>query len=434
MGVRRASGRAGWVPRLATGLLVVMLLSGAGMFTRLSARTAAGVAAGPSPHAVVTEGAPAVLTASSTAPPKSVRRISGWLHTDGRMILDARGRRVRFVSMGIHGMEVGAGLPDGSSRGAFGTKGWQVPSAGTYANVAAWGFNSVRLAWSWANLEPSPPTSTKNGRVVHHYNLAYVRALRSIVRAFAARRVAVILDMHQNEWSPAFARGGTRFEGCGLPAWLYRGSGNGSEDGARAAFFADRGGVQQRLAGAWRFLAARFAHDRMVVGADLFNEPYALKDGALRPSKLHLDALYARLGAAVRRGDPRILLIFEDSQDLGTGAFGLTRPPAFANEVYSFHTYRDTWRLARASIRRYAARAARWSVPLWIGEFNGFNAATNARAPSPRWARDLRAMMSYTRRAGIGWSFWAYDGANSLVYLHSNTPKQPLLRILRSGR
>jgi hypothetical protein len=332
--------------------------------------------------------------------------------------------------MGIHGMEVGAGL-SAAAAGRSPAKGWSVPTPATYANVARWGFNSVRLAVSWANLEPAAPTVV-GGRLRHHFNAGYVAALDGIVRGFARRHVAVILDMHQNDWSPAFARGSTRWLGAGLPAWLYPGV--SSEDTARRWFFADHGRVQQRLAAAWRFLAGHFAHDRMVVGADLFNEPYALRDGALPASKLHLDALYRRLGTAVRAANPRMLLIFEDSQDLGHGGFGLSSAAPFRNEVYSFHDYRPTWSSAWSVIRRYEARARRWNVPLWIGEFNGFGAGVNAQPVAAGWQSALRRMMRVTRRAGIGWSFWAYDGANSLVYLHSETPKQPLLSILRSGR
>lgn len=372
------------------------------------------------------------IGAAAAAPPPSVSAIIGWLHTDGTSILDRNGHRVRFAGIDVSGMGHGWGstVPD---VGRDGCASWRPPPPSEYRNIRAWGFNVARVSISWANLEPSPPPGGLASRR-HAYNVAYVRALDRVVHGFTRRGVAVVLQMAQSHWSPAFRVQGPHHLKCGvgMPGWLHPGdsSGNVTMDSARRAFFANRAGVQRAYADAWRFVAGRYARDHLVVGADMMNEPFAL--GALPVSRLHLGSLYQRVGAAIRSADPHLLLIFQDGQYLGPGSLALHGPPPFPNVVYSFHLYRSNWGPdGRGVTSVFLRRARSWGVPLWISEFDAFGYASPRGGP-PDWAGQLRRMMAFCRRNDIGWSVFAY--ARRWVFMPGTArPRPGLIPILRSG-
>jgi endoglycosylceramidase len=337
-------------------------------------------------------------------------------------------------------MSVGAGLPSKESLAQTGCQGWQAPGAGEYRAVAGLGFNSVRLAVSWANLEPVPP-ATVGGRIVHRYNQPYLQVLDNIIRSYGEVGVAVVLDMQQYKWSPAFkditTKRGTHCQGSGMPTWLYPNALSESYLQAKCDFWADRAefgspltSPQSGFVDLWRFLAHRYASDDTVVAADVLNEPYAVgpcKD----PSTLNLNAFYERVGAAIRSVNPDIVLIFEDSQYNPSGRYALTGPPTFANKVYSFHLYTPNWEpLGKAMARVYLARAKRFDMPIWIGEFNRFG---QPDAAPPDWPEQLQEMLRFCKSNEIGWNYWAYRGVDPLVDPGTDTPRVPLVPTLQSG-
>jgi hypothetical protein len=353
-----------------------------------------------------------------TRPPRAL----GWLHTSGTKILDASGHTIRLVGVAHHGMDVGRGLPQPEAEALTGCRGWSTPTASEYADIASWGFNSVRLAVSWANLEPVPPTVGPRGGIVHHYNQTYVQAIDQIVRQFGSRGVAVILDMHQYRWSPAFRAlptptGSILCQGSGMPAWLYPDQAISFSE-AKCDFFSDRvepgvrlPSVQRGFIDAWSYLAGRYANDPTVIGADVLNEPY--HGPGCTAAALHLNAFYAKAGAAIRAADPHLLLVFEDSEDDGTGIFALTAPPPFKDEVYSFHMYVDGWQPAGLNrVNDFLSRAKAWHLPTWMGEFNRFGPSD---AVAPDWAAQMGAMLDDLRRQGASWCYWAYGGTDPLV-------------------
>jgi hypothetical protein len=327
----------------------------------------------------------------------------------------------------------GQGLPGEQGLISTGCKGWVEPDARALDNIAAWGFNSVRLAVSWANLEPSPPVTGPSGLPQHHYDETYLRALDSTISGFTRRGVAVILSMLQSQWSPAFHDVPTPFgiacQGKGMPAWLYPNATLQTLPSARRAFFLNEGDVQAGYVAAWRAVASRYAADPLVVGADMFNEPYTLGD--IPESDLHLDELYDKIGSAIRAADPDILLIFQDSNFHGPGTLALAAPPDFPNEVYEFHLYEPAWQpqgLSRAQL--YVQRAEQWNVPLWLGEFDAFFYASRL-PPDPNWMSDTRDMLTYLQERGVGWALWQYSGGALLT--PQGEPKPGLLMVLQEG-
>ena len=164
----------------------------------------------------------------------------------------------------------------------------------------------------------------------------------------------------------------------------------------------------------------------------MFNEPYP--GGTVDPTTIGLDHLYALVGQSIRSANSRILLIFEDTRDLGNGLFGVSAPPPFDNVVYSYHLYTPGWSPeGERWANDYLRRATRWNVPTWIGEFNAFGGGSNSGRDTGDWQASTQQMMAFCKAHGIGWSFWAYAGANSLVVPKTNSPKPDLLPLLQRG-
>jgi hypothetical protein len=349
-------------------------------------------------------------------------------------LIDSTGRSVRFVGVNVRDLAPGSGEP---AQGGKGCTGWGVPEKAVYANVDAWGFNSVRLLISWANLEPTPPTLKPDGTLAHTYNAPFLESLDAAIHQFGERGIAVILNMHQNKWTPAIDRPksgglGSCPRGLGMPTWLYQGTSINDIPKAKTAFFANSGNVWQGYTDAWQFLAQRYAKDSTVIGADVFNEPYTT--GSLTPADLHLDEFYQTVGQAIRSVNDHILLVLEDSQDQGNGQFGMTRRPPFDDVVYSFHLYRPNWDpLGQQTANDFVSRAEGWDVPVWIGEFNMFGGTNNVHGPREGWQDSSRAMLAYCRQHDVGWAVHAYAGANSVVVQHTEQPKVEVLAILKTG-
>lgn len=374
--------------------------------------------------------APSTTAAAGSLPPSpgpQAPRIVGPLHTDGTSIIDADGHTVRFTGVDVVGLQSGSGNFVGNNPvGPCG--GWRILPSDEFDLIRSWGFNSVRIGIAWSNLEPTAP---QDGH--HTYNQQYVDYLDTVVKAFTDRGVAVIIQMAQSKWSPAFtnipAPGGTRCRGYGMPTWLYPDAASITIGQAKTRFFSSDS-MQAGYAGAWAYIAGRYASNPMVVGLDMLNEPY-LNPGA-PANAYHLDAFYAKLGTAIRAVNRQALLIFQDTQDQGNGEFGVTTPPPFRGVVYSFHLYVDAWQpqgLERTQV--YLARSRTWDVPLWIGEFNAFGGAGDDPQNSD-WQSDLRSMMDFCRAQDIGWSLFAYTNGK-LLASGTSLPQSGLLPLLQAG-
>ena len=125
----------------------------------------------------------ALLQACTSQPPPNpvvllhTVRIHGPLTTDGTRIVDATGQTVRFLGVDVGGMGKGDGLPGLEAKEQTGCPGWQVPPAGAFRNIDTWGFNTVRISISWANLQPDQPTMSGTTVTDPRWNARYLAAL-----------------------------------------------------------------------------------------------------------------------------------------------------------------------------------------------------------------------------------------------------------------
>lgn len=156
-----------------------------------------------------------------------------------------------------------------------------------YAEMKTWGFNCIRLGFTWAAVEPAPG----------EYNPRCLAELDKRIAWAAKHGLYVVLDMHQDLFSMKY--------GDGAPEWATLTDGkphttqgdvwsdayftSPAVQTALDNFYANKPGpggigLQDRYAGAWKFLAKHFANNSTVIGYDLMNEPFA---GSLVTQGLH---------------------------------------------------------------------------------------------------------------------------------------------------
>jgi endoglycosylceramidase len=146
--------------------------------------------------------------------------------------------------------------------------------------MAALGFNSLRLPLSWSLLEP------ERGQ----FSQVYLERVAQVVGWAKALGMYVIIDMHQNAYSHFVqAEPGSGVDlssNSGAPAWATITDGLPSREllanqreanpavvEAFSNFWYNRDGIQAEYIKSIAFLAKRFKDDSAVAGYSIFNEP-----------------------------------------------------------------------------------------------------------------------------------------------------------------
>ena len=425
--------------------------------------------------AVAVLGATVAVAGTAIDARPAAAAVVGPLHTNGNdgLIYDAAGKEVRLVGFNWNGTENGGRNDKQKVADGCGVV-WRTPADpistlgfnydDAYQRIADLGYNVLRLPISWNNLEPIAPTwDAASGTYLHDWNETYLNDLRSMVTKAKAAGLMVILDMHQDYWSPALHRitnwdGSSGYcEGVGMPRWMYP-----TADGKATTtqntdfyqsmnwFFRDvhdplatttRQSPWQLLYAAWDKLAYEFspssgfaAHDA-VAGADLFNEPYWSYVGGnppagqtvLQAAGSRLKSFYEAIGPSVTAHNPSWLLFFQDS----TGGYNAANPSARetptmtarpavpGNWVYSAHIYNFSYGTFSDGVTRHddfgitvanqlLANARAWKVPLYIGEFTNFSVGTDARQMTESTMAQTRLFLDWAKQNRVNWTFWAY--------------------------
>jgi hypothetical protein len=374
--------------------------------------------------------------------------ITGWLHTEpgSSSVYDSVGSAVPLVGVDVDGLDFGTGNPS-SAPDSCG-KGWSIPST-SFSNIAAWGFNSVRIPISWENLEPTAPTLAPNGTWIYRWNSAYLEELDDVASMFGQTHVVVMFDFAQVDVSGAFRQTpektqGGECEGWGNPTWLYPGitSPTTSQELATAMcnFFNDESVVGnsepkpvEAMEAAEQMLAQRYNNDPTVVGIDMFNEPWfdsscgsPSYEGAL------LTSFYTKMGLAISAVNPHLLLIFEDSTPgLMPDAPIMTMAPSIQNSMYEFHIYTSDWTTAQPYVQAFLDNARKEGVPVWMGEFDAFEAGCTGTSCKldPNWQVDTQDLLAFCGSNGINWAYFSYYSLGTDV--QTPVPHPEILAVLR---
>ena len=166
--------------------------------------------------------------------------------------------------------------------------------------------------------------------------------------------------------------------------------------------------LHRRTANLWAAVAKRYKDRPAVAAFDLLNEPM----GA--PSPQALVAFQSELAQAVRRADPKRIVIVED------GFKGLDKLPAPAARdraglVYSTHNYPTMGakepspeaheRFFRDVLPRWEREQARVKLPFYIGEWSVIQEAAGGGPMTRRHVAEMD-------RLGWSWALWIYKQAN----------------------
>lgn len=317
----------------------------------------------------------------------------GPLHTSGRYIVDANGHRVKLAAVNWYGADEQDFVVAGLDRALL---------SDLAHRIRIMGFNAVRLPWSNQMYETNPLVAP--ARLSVNPSLQGLRAMEvfdAVVAALAAEGLSVILDNHTSnaDWCCSLTDGNGFWYNAAYP---------------ESSWLAD-----------WRGMAARYADQPAVIGADLRNEPRGSSWGGPDP-RYDWHAAAQRAGNAVLGANPN-LLIFVEGIDYAADLRGVkSLPIQFDIDqrlVYSTHDY--SW--FHNGVASYSSLKSqldsKWGflldapadVPVWVGEFGTCHTATtcvSSTNPSDSgfWFAGFRR---YLQERDIDWCYWALNGTEA---------------------
>ena len=324
--------------------------------------------------------APALATAQSAQmqPP---------LHTEGHLIIDAAGQRVRLTSVNWYGFDQKEYVAGGLDHAPLDT---------IVKEIQEIGINSVRLPWANETLERNPLAADYAVKANPQFKGKHaMEIMDAVIEALARAHIMIILDNHVSraDWCC------NETDGNGL--WY-------NADYPESRWLAD-----------WRTIVRRYRNQPWVVGADLRNE---LRSGATwggPDPKVDWHAAAELGGNAVLSANPQLLVMVE-SPEYSTNFAGFDTLPVRLKVkqrlVYSPHAYNiDGHAFANYEELKHAydARAGfllhmEPGVPLWVGEF-GTCQHLDCGANSEWFYLYLR----YMKENDLAWSYWPLNGTQS---------------------
>lgn len=158
----------------------------------------------------------------------SVQNSLLWIHTEGKNFVDEEGNIVYLRGCNYDDLEWAKSL---------------TPYKEDLQQMKGWGFNIIRLPFSWEFLEHTRGT----------YDSSYMAKLEQIVAWGKELGIYVLLDFHQLNWNT----------GQGIPSWV----------GTSSNFISNTNGVLDSYFNMWGYVASYFTDEPAVIGYDLMNEP-----------------------------------------------------------------------------------------------------------------------------------------------------------------
>ena len=327
----------------------------------------------------------------------------GWLSTSGNQIIDSAGHTVQIAGVNWFGFESSTFAPHG-----LWTRGYK----DMMDQMVDLGFNTIRLPFSSEMLHTSAaPNGIDFNKNPDLQGLSALQIMDKIVDYAGQVGLKIILDHHRSN-----AGAGTSDNGL----WY-------DSQYTQAAWVND-----------WKMLAARYADDPAVIGADLHNEPYNGTWGGGGANDWALAAETA--GNAIGTVNANWLIFVEgvgtykgESYWWGGNLMGVRdRPIDLALDdklVYSAHdypnsVYKQPWFQGADFPANLPAKFDQmWGyiykegiAPVWIGEFG-------TKLVDPKDAPWLEAITSYlggdfnndgtsdlaAGQKGPSWTFWSWN-------------------------
>lgn len=365
---------------VAFGLLPSVPAPAAAATSRASAEHAAAAGANGTFHTPTSALTPDVdLSAAGGMPQTSTRAISAnarpspasWpLMTSGRWIVNTRGHRVKLAGVNWDGFESADYVAGGLDKQSVDSiAGW----------IAANGFNTVRIPWSNYMYENDPKVSTtllraNPGMMKDTHALAI---LTDVIDALGRHGLMVILDDHQTD-DNIWCCGTDDYNGL----WY-------TSDGSL------KGYSWYRWLADWRGMAARYANNHAVIGAELRNEVRPTVESETSPvgtinscpnwagkvvgasgiactagisdSRTNDWHYWAERGGDAVLSANRNLLIFVDGPNYSTDFTGVGNDPVVLSQahhvVYAPHMYQGFYQHTSSWSTWYSLQVKRDSSP-----------------------------------------------------------------------
>lgn len=309
------------------------------------------------------------------------------LHTDGRLLRDARGGNVLLRGLNVAG---DAKVPP--FRG--------IDDMHQLDVLPELGVNVVRLLFVWEAFEP------ERGR----YDDSYLAYYANLVEALGARGMHVIVDFHQD----AFSRYATQGCGDGLPAWAIRDPAQRQtpDNGRRCVswgiqmvldsetqaqwkdFYANVDGVRDSYLDLLERVAQQLQAQPAVLGYDMLNEPGGDEVSEIAP-------LYEDAARRIRQNHPDAVLFVSPGALTSAGTRTALPRPTFDNFVYAPHYYDaavsqlHSWLGTSLAdpVRQMDEQASAFNAPLFIGEFGAPAEGDRSREYIDEFYRQLDARL-----------------------------------------
>ena len=249
------------------------------------------------------------------------------LHADGQWIKDQQGRVVILRGVNAGGdSKIPPFIPFTSETSA--------------EQIKSWGMNLVRYVTVWEGIEPMEDV----------YDTAYLDDMAQRINWLTLRGIYVFIDMHQDLFAREFCGDGAPqwaatgdpsqlsvpYPSCGQNWFLNYPSPPVSQSFTK--FWTDTA-LQSHFINAFKLIAKKFRDNNMVIGYEIFNEPW---NGVFTPStfeQVYLTPFYKKVINAIRSEDPGAVIFFEPYV-LAAGIPQSSLPGLGAsNIVYAPHYY-----------------------------------------------------------------------------------------------
>jgi endoglucanase len=326
------------------------------------------------------------LLATDAAPAQAAA--SGWLSTKGAQTVTSTGTPYTIKSTSWFGMETSNCAPHGL---------WSITLDAGLAQIASWGFNTIRLPFSNECLAQKKTTSISAELNPKLASLTPLQLMDAVVSRAKAHGLNVILDRHRPDST------------------------------AQSELWYTSTYGEKRWIDDWKSLATRYKSNPTVIGFDLHNEPRGTACWGCGDTKRDWRAAATRAGNAVLAINPKLLIIvqgIEKESDgsttwWGGGLRGVRTNPVtltVANRVvYSPHDYpssvaKQPW----FSASNYPANLEsvwekNWGyiqtnkiAPVLLGEF-GTKLLTKS---DKQW---LQSLVGYVKKKSMSFAYWSFN-------------------------
>ena len=325
---------------------------------------------------------------SAQSAPATAAAPVGWLTTSGSTIQTSTGKPYTIKAVSWFGLETSSCAPHGL---------WQISLDAGLAQIASFGFNTIRLPFSNECLAASAPSSIRYDLNPDLAGKTPLQVMDVVVAKARAHGLSVILDRHR------------------------------PDSGSQSALWYTPQYSEARWIADWTMLAKRYRADPTVIGVDLHNEPHGSACWGCGAADRDWAAAATRAGNAVLAANPQLLIVVEGVETQasagstwwGGGLADVAAHPIrldVANRVvYSPHDYpssiyAQSWfaapsypaNLPAVWTRSWGYLQQQGIAPVLLGEFGTKLQSTSDQ----QW---LATLVSYLKTNQMSFAYWSFN-------------------------